>query len=83
MQLPSTPSKAGAIQEAIADHIAWNRKRQLLDLRGRLDIIENWQELRNWASQERIGEQGDHRQLGMGRFFSPSDAPLGYVSVSC
>lgn len=46
MQITSAPSLAKAIQTALAEYLDFKRKRQLLALRGKLDISDNWQELR-------------------------------------
>jgi Arc/MetJ family transcription regulator len=56
MQLTCTTSRARAIQAALVEYIALKRKRQLLDLRGKLDITDNWQELRSREMQESTGE---------------------------
>ncbi|MCU0574314.1 MAG: type II toxin-antitoxin system VapB family antitoxin [Syntrophobacteraceae bacterium] len=56
MQLTSTTSSARAIRVALTEYIAWKRKKQLLDLRGKLDINDNWQELRSREMQEPAGE---------------------------
>jgi hypothetical protein len=52
MQVTSAPSIAKAIQTALAEYLAIKRKEQLLALRGRLDIADNWQELRQQELQE-------------------------------
>ena len=46
MQLTTSTSRAKAIQAAIHEYIEIKRKRQLLALRGNLDIANNWQQLR-------------------------------------
>lgn len=52
MQITSAPSMAKAIQTALAEYLDIKRKRQLLALRGKLDISDNWQELRQRELQE-------------------------------
>lgn len=52
MQLTSAPSRAKAIQTALAEYIDLKRKKQLLALRGKLDITDNWQELRQQELEE-------------------------------
>lgn len=52
MQITSAPSMAKAIQTALAEYLDIKRKRQLLALRGKLDINDNWQELRQRELQE-------------------------------
>lgn len=52
MQITSAPSMAKAIQTALAEYLDIKRKRQLLALRGKLDISDNWQELRQQELQE-------------------------------
>ncbi|MHB1399533.1 MAG: type II toxin-antitoxin system VapB family antitoxin [Trichloromonadaceae bacterium] len=52
MQITSAPSLAKAIQTALAEYLEFKRKRQLLALRGKLDISDNWQELRQQELQE-------------------------------
>lgn len=52
MRLTSAPSMSKAIQTALSEYIDLKRKRQLLAMRGKLDIADNWQELR----QQELGE---------------------------
>lgn len=52
MQITSAPSMAKAIQTALAEYLDIKRKRQLLALRGKLDISDNWKELRQQELQE-------------------------------
>jgi len=52
MQITSTSSAAKAIRIALAEFIALKRKKQLLSLRGKLDITDNWEELRQLELQE-------------------------------
>lgn len=52
MRLTSAPSMSKAIQTALSEYIDMKRKRQLLAMRGKLDIADNWQELR----QQELGE---------------------------
>ncbi|WP_305046444.1 type II toxin-antitoxin system VapB family antitoxin [Geoalkalibacter sp.] len=52
MQITSAPSMSKAIQMALAEYIDMKRKKQLLALRGKLDIIDNWQELRRMDAQD-------------------------------
>lgn len=52
MQITSAPSMAKAIQTALAEYLDIKRKKQLLALRGKLDITDNWQELRQKELQE-------------------------------
>lgn len=51
MQITSAPSMSKAIQKALAEYIDMKRKKQLLALRGKLDIIDNWKELRRLEVQ--------------------------------
>jgi hypothetical protein len=41
-----------AIQTALSEFIDMQRKRQLLAMRGKLDITDNWRELRQQELQE-------------------------------
>jgi metal-responsive CopG/Arc/MetJ family transcriptional regulator len=52
MQLTSTRSRSQAIRIALAEYIDLKKKKQLLNLRGKLDITDNWQELRRQELQE-------------------------------
>ena len=52
MHLTSAPSKAKAIQAALVEYIDLKRKSRLLSLRGKLDIADNWQELRREELKE-------------------------------
>lgn len=52
MHLTSTSSSSKAIRTALAEYIILKRKKQLLSLRGKLDITDNWQELRSQELQE-------------------------------
>jgi hypothetical protein len=52
MRLTSAPSVSKAIQTALSEFIDMQRKRQLLAMRGKLDITDNWGELRQQELQE-------------------------------
>lgn len=52
MQLTAASSMSKAIQRALAEYLEMKRKKQLLALRGKLDIDDNWQELRNRDAQD-------------------------------
>jgi Arc/MetJ family transcription regulator len=52
MYFTDTSSSAKAISNALAEYILLKRKNQLLNLRGQLDIADNWQELRGQEMQE-------------------------------
>jgi hypothetical protein len=52
MQLTTAPSMSKAIQAALAEYIDMKRKKQLLALRGKLEIVDNWQELRERDVQD-------------------------------
>ena len=53
MQITSSTSRAKAIQTAIYEYIEIKRKKQLLALRGNLDITNNWQQLRQQEMPEK------------------------------
>ena len=55
MQITSSTSRAKAIQTAIYEYIEIKRKKQLLALRGKLNISNNWQQLRQQEMQEEAG----------------------------
>ena len=55
MQITSSTSRAKAIQAAIYEYIEIKRKKQLLALRGKLDISNNWQQLRQQETQQEAG----------------------------
>ena len=55
MQITSCTSRAKAIQAAIYEYIEIKRKKQLLALRGKLDIANNWQQLRQQEMQQEAG----------------------------
>jgi Arc/MetJ family transcription regulator len=52
MRITSAPSVSKAIQTALSEFIDMQRKRQLLAMRGKLDITDNWRELRQQELQE-------------------------------
>jgi metal-responsive CopG/Arc/MetJ family transcriptional regulator len=52
MQITATTSRSKAIQTAVSEYIDLKRKKQLLAMRGKLDITDNWQELRQQEIQE-------------------------------
>ncbi len=52
MQLTSASSRSKAIQTALSEYIDLKRKKQLLAMRGKLNITDNWQELRQQELQE-------------------------------
>ena len=56
MHLTSAPSRAKAIKMALAEYLDLKRKKQLLALRGKLDIADNWQELRQLELPEQPNE---------------------------
>lgn len=47
MKFTSAPNMSKAVQIAISEYIDMKRKKQLLAMRGKLDIADNWQELRS------------------------------------
>ena len=55
MKITTSTSRAKAIQTAIYEYIEIKRKKQLLALRGKLDIANNWQQLRQQEMQEEVG----------------------------
>ena len=55
MKITTSTSRAKAIQTAIYEYIEIKRKKQLLALRGNLDIANNWQQLRQQEMQEEVG----------------------------
>lgn len=55
MRITTSTSRAKAIQTAIYEYIEIKRKKQLLALRGKLDISNNWQQLRQQEMQEEAG----------------------------
>lgn len=52
MQNTSTTSKSKAIQAALQEYIEIKRKNRLLALRGKLNISDNWQQLRELEIQQ-------------------------------
>ncbi len=57
MRITSSSSQAQAIQTAVYEFIKIKRKNQLLALRGKLDIADNWQELRQLEMQNEVKQQ--------------------------
>lgn len=57
MRITSSGSRAQAIQTAVYEYIKIKRKDQLLALRGKLDIANNWQELRQLEMQNEVKQQ--------------------------
>ena len=51
MRIAPNSSRAQALQTAVYEYIKIKRKNQLLALRGKLDIADNWQELRQLEIQ--------------------------------
>ena len=55
MRITTSTSRAKAVQTAICEYIEIKRKKQLLALRGNLDITNNWQQLRQQEMREEVG----------------------------
>ena len=55
MRITTSTSRAKAVQTAIYEYIEMKRKKQLLALRGKLDIANNWQQLRQQEMREEVG----------------------------
>lgn len=55
MRITASTSRAKAIQTAICEYIEIKRKKQLLALRGNLDITNNWRQLRQQEMREEVG----------------------------
>jgi Arc/MetJ family transcription regulator len=58
MRITTSKSRAKAVQKAICEYIEIKRKKQLLALRGNLDIANNWQQLRQQEIQKEVGGNG-------------------------
>ena len=52
MQLTNARTKTEAIRIALSDYVRLKRKEQLIALRGKLEIEDNWQALRSLKVQE-------------------------------
>ena len=57
MRITSSSNRAQAIQTAVYEYIKIKRKNQLLALQGKLDIADNWQELRQLEIQGEVKQQ--------------------------
>jgi Arc/MetJ family transcription regulator len=52
MRLTLAPTKTQAVRDALKEFIRLRRKEELLALRGRLDIEDNWRQLRESELKE-------------------------------
>ncbi len=52
MRLTSAKTKTEAVRTALSEFIRLVRKQQLLALRGKLELVENWRELREREASE-------------------------------
>lgn len=52
MQLTNARTKTEAVRIALSDYVRLKRKEQLIALRGKLEIEDNWQALRSLKVQE-------------------------------
>jgi Arc/MetJ family transcription regulator len=52
MRLTKATTKTQAVRDALKEFIRLRRKEELLALRGRLDIEDNWRQLRKSELQE-------------------------------
>lgn len=52
MQVTNARTKTEAIRIALSDYVRLKRKEQLIALRGKLEIEDNWQALRSLKVQE-------------------------------
>jgi Arc/MetJ family transcription regulator len=52
MRMTQAKTKTEAVRLALNEYLHLKRKQQLLSLRGRLDIADNWQELRELEIEE-------------------------------
>jgi Arc/MetJ family transcription regulator len=52
MRLTQAPTKTQAVRDALKEFIRLRRKEELLALRGRLEIEDNWRELRDLELEE-------------------------------
>ncbi len=52
MHITDAPTKTEAVRIALSEYVNLKRKRNLLALRGNVDIEDNWQKLRQMDSEE-------------------------------
>jgi Arc/MetJ family transcription regulator len=52
MQLTNARTRTEAVRIALSDYVRLKRKEQLIALRGKLEIEDNWQALRSLEIQE-------------------------------
>ena len=52
MRLTQAPTKTQAVRDALKEYIRLRRKEELLALRGRLEIEDNWHQLRESELEE-------------------------------
>ena len=52
MQLTNARTRTGAVRIALSDYVRLKRKEQLIALRGKLEIEDNWRALRSLELQE-------------------------------
>ncbi|MBW8878782.1 MAG: type II toxin-antitoxin system VapB family antitoxin [Acidobacteria bacterium] len=52
MRLTHAPTKTQAVRDALKEFIRLRRKEELLALRGRLEIEDNWRQLRESELEE-------------------------------
>lgn len=52
MQMTKANTKTEAVRIALTDYVRMRRKQQLLSLRGKLDLTDNWRELRELELRE-------------------------------
>jgi hypothetical protein len=56
LSITRAKTKTEAVRTALVEYLQMKRKEKVLAMRGKLDIKNNWQEMR----QREITEQGDH-----------------------
>jgi hypothetical protein len=57
MRLTQAPTKTQAVRDALKEFIRLRRKEELLALRGRLEIEDNWRQLRESEREEADGSR--------------------------
>lgn len=60
MQMTEAKTKTEAVRIALNEYLRLKRKQQLLALRGRLDIVDNWRELRELEIEKDEGSAALH-----------------------
>jgi len=61
MEITGAKSKSEAVRQALEEFIRIKRTEELLSLRGRFDIEDNWRELRELSTLP-LGEEWDEKE---------------------